>query len=150
MGVSPVVTSPEEFSVVTDNNDQDNHHKLKRRKHTQGDPGNTAGAGHQLADINLLHREIYFHRKRQLITHFAIQLEPLESGGSPKMGSLESQSSTSTAIEAQMLGVTKSELRLQRGHGAMSSQEEEKEEDSESGGMGSESSNPNEAVAAIG
>ena len=53
------------------------------------------------------------HRKRHLITHYVIQLEPFE-GAVQKLGGIESHSSTSTTVEAHILGLTKSELRRQR------------------------------------
>lgn len=154
IGVSPVVSSPEAFAVVTDKDQESHHHKPKRRKHHQSDPPNQTSPHHQQPRRNFLHREVSIHRKRHLITHYVIQLEPLE-GGTRKLGSLESQSSTSTTVEAQMLGVTKSELRLQRGRGLAESASrmvgnEPALEESDDDVMDSESSNPHEAVTAVG
>jgi hypothetical protein len=155
MGVSPVVGSPEAFAVVTDKDQESHHHKSKRRKHHQGDSPDQMSPHHQQQPRrNFLHREISIHRKRHLITHYVIQLEPLE-GGSRKLNSLASQSSTSTTVEAQMLGVTKSELRVQRGRGvaepaAQMAGNEPPQEESDDGVMDSESSNPHEAVTAVG
>ena len=149
MGVSPVVSSPEAFAVVTDK-DQDNHHyKPKRRKHHSTDVPSSLL---QQPRRSFLHREISLHRKRHLITHYVIQLEPLE-GGSRKLGSHESQSSTSTTIEAEVLGMTKSEVRHQRGRGTevvTRAAGNEGVHESEDNAMDSESSNPHEAVTAVG
>ena len=94
------------------------------------------------------------HRRRHLITHYVIQLEPFE-GGLKQIGTPDSQSSTSTTVEANILGLTKSELRRQRlrmaplaqGHvdDSVRQQGEDNDEDIES-----ESSDPKEPVTAIG
>jgi hypothetical protein len=128
MTISPVVSSPEAYSVaavVTDKEKGGDHqhhkskrsdkdqeschqHKAKRRKHHHH---------HQHGD-NLLqhhpHRQDHsFDQKRQLISHYVIQLEAID-GDSRKIGTMASQSSASTAVEANMLGMTKTEVRQQR------------------------------------
>jgi hypothetical protein len=156
MGVSPVVSSPEAFTaaVVTDK-DQDNHHnKTKRRKHHHHSDSQHSNATHHQHRRNSPMREVYVHRKRHLITHFAIQLE-LYEGTFRKVGGLESHSSTSTTVEAHMLGLTKSELRRQRMRGpALRTQAEDGSDrlldDEDDDEMESESSEPREPVAAIG
>jgi hypothetical protein len=154
MGVSPVVSSPEAFAVITDKDQESHHHKSKRRKHHQGDSPDQMSPHQQQPRRSFLHREISIHRKRHLITHYVIQLEPFD-GDSRKLNSLASQSSTSTTVKAQMLGVTKSELRLERGRGLAESAtqvagNEPVQEESDDGVMDSESSNPHEAVTAVG
>ena len=150
--MSPVVSSPEAFAVVTDKDPESHHYKPKRRKHHSTDIPSSSLQHHQQPRRNFLHREISLHRKRHLITHYVIQLEPLE-GGSRKLGSHESQSSTSTTIEAEVLGMTKSELRHQRGRGTEAIPRgagNETLRESEDNAMDSESSNPHEAVTAVG
>ena len=152
MGVSPVVSSPEAFTVVTDKDQEIHHHKPKRRKHHQSDSPIQTSPHPQQLRRNYLHREISMHRKRHLITHFLIQLEPIESG-SRQLSSLESQSSMSTTVEAQMLGVTTSELRLQRGRVESTTQigaNELAQESDDGDYLGSESSSHLDAVTAVG
>jgi hypothetical protein len=115
MSVSPVVSSPEAIAAVVTDKDQDNHsHKSKRRKyHHHSDSQQQAGNNHHQHRRNFLMREVSLNRKKHLITHYVIQLEPFE-GTFRKFGSLESHSSSSTTAEAHILGLTKSELRRQR------------------------------------
>lgn len=99
-------------------------------------------------------RELSMNRKRHLITHYVIQLDPLE-GTLGKLLGLDSHSSTSTTVEAQILGLPKSELGSQRvrpttqmpspaGVVDRANGEDEDEE------LESESSGVKEPVAAIG
>jgi hypothetical protein len=115
MSVSPVVSSPEAIAAVVTDKDQDNHsHKSKRRKyHHHSDSQQQAGNNHHQHRRNFLMREVSLNRKKHLISHYVIQLEPFE-GTFRKFGSLESHSSSSTTAEAHILGLTKSELRRQR------------------------------------
>jgi hypothetical protein len=156
MSVSPVVSSPEAFNVaVVTEKDQDNHHhKSKRRKHNHhSDSQQTAGIVHHQHRRNLSMREVSVHRKRHLITHYVIQLEPFE-GSIRKLGGLESHSSTSTTVEAHILGLTKSELRRQRMRTTQVAAPEEGTDlphgDGNDDEMESESSEPREPVTAIG
>lgn len=140
--------------MVTDKDQESHHHKSKRRKHHQNDAASsTSTHHHQQPRRTFPHREVSLHRKRHLITHYLIQLEPFESGNR-KLGSLESQSSTSTTFEAQLLGMTKSELRLQRGRdldsATLPGHDPAVHEESDEEAMDSESSNPHEAVTAVG
>ena len=92
------------------------------------------------------------HRKRHLITHYVIQLENYDS--MQKFGGLESQSSTSTTVEANILGLTKSELRRQRLRTSETMPPPENInrplEDQEDEEMESESTDPKDPVTAIG
>lgn len=156
MGISPVVSSPEAFNVtVVTDKDQDNHHaKAKRRKHHHhsDSPQLASNTHHQHRRISM--RELSMNRKRHLITHYVIQLDPLE-GTLGKLLGLDSHSSTSTTVEAQILGLPKSELGSQRvrpttqmpspaGVVDRANGEDEDEE------LESESSGVKEPVAAIG
>jgi hypothetical protein len=117
MAISPVVSSPEAFTVsttVTDNDHQESrHHKSKRRKqHHHEEAVQQSGGQHHHHPRSVTLREISLHRKRHLITHFVIQLEPQENDGN--FGNLEMHSASSTTAEAHVLGMTKSELRRMR------------------------------------
>ena len=138
MSISPVVSSPEAYSaaVVTDrekggehhhhykharsDKDQDSshQHKAKRRKHHHH---------HQHGDGHIEQQEYYYSNspneipKRQLITHYVIQLDVFD-GDFRKLGGMESPSSVSTTLEANMLGMTKAEVRRYRMNKAASLQ----------------------------
>jgi hypothetical protein len=129
MSISPVVSSPEAYSatVVTDREKGEHHHhhkharsdkdqdsshqyKAKRRKHHHH---------HQHGDGHVEKQEYYFSispneiPKRQLITHYVIQLDAFD-GDFRKLGGMESPSSVSTTLEATMLGMTIAEVRRHR------------------------------------
>jgi hypothetical protein len=157
MSVSPVVSSPEAFNVavVTDKDQESYHHKAKRRKHHHhNDSQQSSAVGHHQHRRNHMLREVYMHRRRHLITHYVIQLESFE-GGFRQNGAADSQSSTSTTVEANILGLTKSELRRQRlrtapqlhAHADESVRQQGEENDDEGE---SESTDPKEPVTAIG
>lgn len=128
MSISPVVSTPEAYNAaqVTDREVVEGHnHKPKRSE------ANVDGISHpkgkrrknhhhpQLGeDIVQQHPFPTVHpwketSKRHLITHFVIQLEVLD-GDPRKFGTMESQSSASTAAEAKILGMTKAEVRRHR------------------------------------
>ena len=152
MSVSPVVSSPEAFNVavVTDKDQDNHHHKTKRRKHHHhSDSQQLASNAHRRL---FLMREVSMHRKRHLITHYVIQLDTFEGN----FRKLESHSSTSTTVEAHILGLTKSELRRVRTNTQVAAPPAPaegtdrplgEEEDDE---MESEFSEPREPVTAIG
>jgi hypothetical protein len=152
MSVSPVVSSPEAFdvAVVTDKDQDIQHHKTKRRKHhhhTESQQSPTTGH-HQHRRIYMM-REPSTHRKRHLITHYVIQLEQFDAT-TGKFGNA-SQSSTSTTAEAHILGMTKSELRrlrLRTSSAAMPPPENDNDSDDDE--MESGSTDPKGAVTAIG
>ena len=156
MGVSPVVSSPEVFNaaVVTDKDQDTHHHKAKRRKHHHHGDSQQSASGHHQHRRNFLMREVSMNRKRHLITHYVIQLEPFEGTLRRNLGS---QSSTSTTVEAHIMGLTKSELRSQRmTHQAGTAPPPEghdhpQDDAGDNDELGSESSGePREPVTAIG
>jgi hypothetical protein len=158
MSVSPVVSSPEPFNVaVATDKDQDDHHrKTKRRKHHHhSDSLQSASNAHHQHRRIFLTREVSMHRKRHLITHYVIQLEPFE-GAFRKLGGVDSHSSTSTTVEAHILGLTKSELRRQRMRTTTQvaapapADGTDRPQDDEDDEMESEPSEPREPVTAIG
>jgi hypothetical protein len=160
MGISPVVSSPEAFTAATDKDQESHHHKSKRRKLHSNETASSSTASHHLQPRRTFpHREVTVSRKRQLITHYAIQLEPID-GGYRKPGSTSSsESSISPTLEAQLLGLTTSELRRQRVldayHGnvairAANPPEQESDAHGDDDAMESESSNPHECVTAVG
>jgi hypothetical protein len=128
MSISPVVSSSEVYNaaVVTDSgkadnlshkhrrseqeHDHNNQHKAKRRKHhyhyhQYGEPhqheNNLDRASH-------CPKELPNQRRRHLISHYVIQLEPFD-GHALKFGAQESQSSTSATVGADIIGQSKSE-----------------------------------------
>lgn len=126
MSISPVVSSPEAYHVVTDKDQDSHHHKSKRnekdhdshqnnwkrRKHHHHHNDNTQDASSHLPHHRAhMMKEISIHRKSQLVSHYVIQLEPY-IGDAQKTGAMES--STSTALEAQRLGLSKTDLKRQK------------------------------------
>jgi hypothetical protein len=119
--IAPVVSSAqaafESSAMVTDKESTDVHKSAKRRKPIGGthnnndcnDPeSNGPGGGSSVTKEH--YRKHQSHR--QLVTHYVIQLEPEDLS---KDGSEGSLSSTSTSVEARLLGLTKPELhRLRR------------------------------------
>lgn len=134
MSISPVVSSEAyNAAVVTDSGKADSHshkhkrscdqehaehhqHKSKRRKHHHhyhhqfGDPHSL---GHYQDSTSFGPKEPPYQRKRHLVSHYVIQLEPFD-GHSLKFG-VESQMSASTAADAEFNGKNRSEqLQYQR------------------------------------
>ena len=154
MSVSPVVSSPEAFNVaavVTDKGEDNYHHKSKRRKHHHhSDAQQGSAAEHHQSRRNHMLREVSMHRRRHLITHFVIQLEPFE-GGFRQNGAIDSHSSTSTTLEANILGLTKSELRRQRLRANQANTHlDDRQQAEDNDNIESESTDPKEPVTAIG
>ena len=162
MSISPVVSSPEAFTVVTDKDPESHHHKTKRRKHHSNETASSSTASHHPPSRRSFpHREVIVSRKRQLITHYVIQLEPID-GAYRKPGSAHSsgsESSTPPEMEAQVPDVTKSEIlgqqeldpRMASMERQMSNHpEQDSNEQFDEDEMDSESSNPQDCVAAIG
>lgn len=89
-------------------------HKSKRRKHQHHLHNEDAIPLHPFRT----NHPVKEFSKHHLITHYVIQLEAFD-GDSRKVRATESQSSASTAVEAQMLGMTKAEVRRLRIRGGM-------------------------------
>ncbi|KAL3924388.1 MAG: hypothetical protein SGILL_001078 [Bacillariaceae sp.] len=161
MSISPVVSSTEAYTVVTDRErseehqhhkhkrdekdpEASHHHKTKRRKNHH----------HQHGE-ELVQQNPFRGNQHHLITHYCIQVEPFDE---KNVRAAESQSSASTTVEAQMLGMTKAELRRQRmnaaalqeisnnAHGNDGTQDEDDDEEMES----EEISETQQHVSAIG
>lgn len=127
MSISPVVSSPEAYNVavVTDSGhkhkriepDQDNHQQvLKRRKHHHHyhQNGDSHHHSHHTQRTNYTPKEAPTQRRRHLVSHYVIQLEPFD-GHSLKFGGMDSQSSTSATVDAQITDRSKTEtLQWQR------------------------------------
>jgi hypothetical protein len=127
--IAPVVSSQaasESSALVTDKESSDMHKSGKRRKATHGGDGGFAhnhnngndpesqgacvGAGGSSSTKE--HYRKHHAHPRPLVTHYVIQLEPEDLS---KDGSAGSLSSTSTSVEARLLGLSKVELhRLRR------------------------------------
>eukprot|EP00980_Cylindrotheca_fusiformis_P018080 scaffold5799_cov110-Cylindrotheca_fusiformis.AAC.7 len=156
MSVSPIVSSPEalDVSVVTDKDQDTHHHISKRRKHQHlGESQQSLPAGsHQHRRCQTM-REHSAPKKRQLITHFVIQLGQVDDK-TGQMGGNSSESVTSTSAEAHMFGTTKSEVRSLRKRRSSPSIELMENNNPVDEGydeeVESESTDPKEAVTAIG
>lgn len=125
MCVSPVVSSPEAYHVVTDRDqsshhydtkrsekDHDSHlHKAKRKKHHHHYQAELSQHVHLPHRRPHMMKEIAFHNRPQLVSHYVIQLEPFDSIMS-NVGMMES--STSTTFDGRKLGVSKNDMTSER------------------------------------
>mmetsp|Transcript_52357 Transcript_52357/g.126675 ORF Transcript_52357/g.126675 Transcript_52357/m.126675 type:complete len:1127 (+) Transcript_52357:212-3592(+) len=125
MCVSPVVSSPEAYHVVTDKDQSSHHHKNKRseKDHDSHQHKNKRRKHHHhphfetSQHVHLPHRhphmmkEIAIHHRPQLVSHYVIELEPYDKDRA-NAGMMES--STSASFEARKLGLSKTELAHQR------------------------------------
>ena len=110
MTISPVVSSPDIYmtntQVTTKERKGENHQNKARRNEKETEV-------HQQKSKRRKHHhtmnEIIHNRKRQVISHFVIQLKPHE--GDPKHDDAErgSHSTLSSGVEAGVLGSTKTE-----------------------------------------
>ncbi|KAG7372114.1 hypothetical protein IV203_018257 [Nitzschia inconspicua] len=130
MSISPVVSLPDAYNeiVVTDKEKSDTsyHHKHKRfEKDNESNPiikskRRKQHHHHQHGEDFFQHHSVRTNhpmkevsKHHHLITHYVIQLEPFD-GDFRNFGTLESQSSASTSVEAQMMGMTQAEVRRNR------------------------------------
>ena len=100
MSISPVVSSPEIYNnpAMTNKDKKGEHHhnKVKRSEKDHDSHQQKAKRRKHHHTMN----DIIHNRKRQVISHYLIQLEPIECDGAATRGS---QSSLSTNVEARML-----------------------------------------------
>jgi len=153
IGIAPVVSSPEAFSTSTEKDLQESHqHRMKRRKHPSNETSSSTTSHHLSTRRNFPHREVIVSRKRQLITHYAIQLEPIDIGYRHEGNSTSSESPGDAKLK-------KSDRRLQRDLGlyngsvgvrTMNRREQGSDNDVDMGGMDSESSHRHDCVATVG
>lgn len=118
ISISPIVSDAIDSAIVTDTNQDPHSHKSKRRKHHHNSNEQLSGAAASWL-LGSQHRRTFSSkdstlpkRYQQFVTHYVIQLEPLDS--EKDLNGKESLSSRSTSVEANLLGLTKSELRRQR------------------------------------
>ena len=114
MSISPVISSPEIYAnttTTTKDKKLENHHSKSKRNEKEQD-------SHQQKSKRRKHlhtmNEVIHNRKRQVISHYVIQLEPHEADLTKNNSERGSHSSVSTGIEARMLGLAKVEARQQR------------------------------------
>jgi len=114
MSISPVVSSPEIYMNTTMTNKEkkgENYQNKAKRNEKDHD-------SHQQKSKRRKHHhtmnEIIHNRKRQVISHYVIQLEPHEDDLTKNGTERGSHSSLSTDVEARILGLTKVEVRQQR------------------------------------
>lgn len=117
--ISPILSDTLDSAVVTDNNQEPHGHKNKRRKHHHHGGADQQGPAQAPRLNNHHHRRASAGKdsappKRCLpvecVTHYAIQLEIFDDSQELNGGA----SSSSTSIEANLLGLTKAEVRQQR------------------------------------
>lgn len=109
MSISPVVSSPEIYMDAT----MTNKEKKGESYHNKGKRNDKEQDSHQQKSKRRKHHytmnEIVHNRKRQVISHYAIQLEPQEVDTTKNEAERGSHSSSSTDVEARVLGLTKAE-----------------------------------------
>lgn len=114
--ISPIISDTVDSAVVTDTNQEHHGHKSKRRKHHHHSTADQQTVSSQRTS-GLLHRRVSAakdsatqKRYQHYITHYAIQLEIFDDSKELNGGG----SSSSTSVEANLLGLTKAEVRQQR------------------------------------
>ena len=105
MSISPVVSSPEIYlnnTIASKDKKVESHHNKTKRNDKEHDI-------HQQKSKRRKHHhtmnEIVHNRKRLVISHYMIQLEPYEGDSTKDDAERGSHSSLSTEVEARMLGV---------------------------------------------
>jgi hypothetical protein len=141
ISIAPVVAASHSHSV--DTAAVSDMESAKRRKHHPGLEQEAHRRNNEGKEVTTHHRR---HPHRQLVTHYVLQLESLE-GKAGKHESLGSLSSSSTSVEARLVGLTKAELDRQRLAANIPLAHEEPEIPDEDEGELEESTEP---VAAIG
>ena len=130
--ISPIISDTVDSAVVTDNNQDHHGHKNKRRKHhhytateQQGPaPPQRPSSHHRRTSSGK--DAAAPKRYHQYVTHYAIQLEIFDDSKDLNGGG----SSSSTSVEANLLGLTKAEVRQQR-QAAQTGQQGTSQEESE-------------------
>ncbi|CAB9509086.1 expressed unknown protein [Seminavis robusta] len=165
--ISPILSDTIDSAVVTDTNQEPHSHKNKRRKHhhhhhhgsteQQGSANASMSGGHPHNHLRrgLSSKDSVMIPKRyqQCITHYAIQLELFDDS---KELNDESKSSSSTSVEANLLGLTKAELRRQRQaaqtgqHGTSQEESEQRQQQEDDDEMASETTEGTAPVTAVG
>jgi len=160
--ISPIISDSADYGVVTDNNQDPHGHKSKRRKHHHHGPSDQQAAAAVVRSGNHHHRRLHNgkdatnpRRYQEFVTHYVIQLELYDE--SQELNGKGSTSASSTSVEANLLGLTKEEVRRQRqvargGEHATSQEESEQRHDDEDEEMASETTENEtlEAVTAVG
>jgi hypothetical protein len=143
--ISPILSDTVDSVVVSDSNGDPHGHKNKRRKQQH----------HNVHEQQLSseHHHRRPHAVKQCVTHYAIQLEFFDDSKELNWDSLSSTSS----VEANLLGLTKAELRRQQEvaqGGANETSQEEAEErrrrEEEEEGIASETTEATVPVTAVG
>jgi len=105
MGVSPVVSGAAQHEGgANDKNNRSGGACNNRRKHRHGSQGKSTERNHKSSiPVEL-----------GIIKHFLIQLEPVDGPRTLRSRSSFSSSATDTTLEAQLMGITKTELLARR------------------------------------
>jgi hypothetical protein len=132
--ISPIISDSVDSAVITDNNQEPHSHKSKRRKHHHHSTADQQANAAAARSISHHHRRTSAgkdpatpKRYQQYITHYAIQLEIFDDSKELNGGA----SSSSTSIEANLLGLTKAEVRQQREAAQAAGQQGTSQEESE-------------------
>lgn len=105
MSVSPVVSGAAQHEGgASDKNNRSGGTCNKRRKHRHGSQGNSMERNYKS----------FIQAKLGIIKHFLIQLEPVDGPRTLRSRSSFSSSATDTTLEAQLMGITKTELLARR------------------------------------
>lgn len=130
------------------------HLKTKRGKHhhsSELDSSHKAPPPGDVAATGAAQPVCRKYQPLQHVTHFVVQLQPVLGDAAGKYGSMESLSSDSLSVQANLLGMTKTEFQAQRGALSPGVGVSHLDTDVDAGVEGSPSiSSEREAVSAIG
>jgi hypothetical protein len=161
--ISPIVSDNVDHAVVTDSQDYGGQ-KNKRRKHHNyhvgaDQQGSTAAARtgahhHHQRQAHPGKDSLIPKRHQQFVTHYAIQLEHFDD--SKELNDKGSICSSFASVEANLLGLTKEELRRQRQaaqageHGTSQGDLEQRQQQNEDDEVASETTEETAPVTAVG
>jgi hypothetical protein len=107
--IAPIVSSSKLLHVTANRDSESPHQREKRTKHYHGASGPSL-QGFDAADAPSQKKYLPL----QHVSHFVIQLLPSVQDAAINENGMESLSSNSTSVEAQLLGLSKEELHKQR------------------------------------
>jgi hypothetical protein len=107
--IAPIVSSSKLLHIAPSRDSESPNQREKRTKHYHG-ASDPFSQGLDAADESSTKKYLPL----QHVSHFVIQLRPAARGAATHENGLESLSSNSTSVEAQLLGLSKEELQTQR------------------------------------
>jgi len=103
MSISPVVSSPEIYTnLAMTNKDKKGEHHHNKVKRSEKDHDNHQQKAKRRKHHHTMNDTIIHNRKRQVVSHYVIHMEPLKCDTTQKDAATGSQSSLSTDGEARM------------------------------------------------